>query len=228
MPYAQLWRITARGRVAVAVHHVRMRALALVVLAVLGTTFGVTTVTIGTTVSPQLPLQKGNGLDVNELAHRRSLHDVPVAHARGVAVGGDLHQAALLDEAAQRTEEETHQILVTPTHERVAIEETLDHSSVREVVIHGAEPCLHAKEARVHSQASAIHVVHHFSLEVVQLLDGGIDFGVPLSQDLKGLEGGRHSATRMTQGLPVLREQQRESEVGIAANQRIGTGVDEL
>mmetsp|Transcript_6071 Transcript_6071/g.18890 ORF Transcript_6071/g.18890 Transcript_6071/m.18890 type:complete len:238 (-) Transcript_6071:864-1577(-) len=228
VPDAWLRRRAPGRHVPEGVDHVSVRPLALVDLTVFRAPVRVTPVAVGAAVAPELPLEKRHGLDVHKLAQRGRGHDVGVAHARGVAVGGDLHHAPGLHEGAEGAEEELHEVLMPPADERVPVEEALHHAGVREVVVHGPKLPRHVHEAWVHREARAVHVVQDLRAPLLERLHCLVDLLVALPQGLNGLESRGHDAPHVAEALAVLREEQREGEVGVAQDEGVGGGVDEL
>mmetsp|Transcript_34401 Transcript_34401/g.92190 ORF Transcript_34401/g.92190 Transcript_34401/m.92190 type:complete len:367 (+) Transcript_34401:87-1187(+) len=211
-----------------AVHHVRVRALVVVHLAVLRTPVLVAAVAVGTAVLAELPLEERKRLHVHEPAVPGAPDDVREAHARSPAVRRHLHDAARHRVGDKGAEEEVHQVGVPPPHVGVPVEEALNHAGVREVVVHSSELALHALEARVDGQPGAVHVVQDFGLHLFELLDGVFDLGVALLERLQLLESRRHGAADVTERLPVLREHEGERQVGVAQDERIGKRIHEL
>mmetsp|Transcript_80002 Transcript_80002/g.235304 ORF Transcript_80002/g.235304 Transcript_80002/m.235304 type:complete len:253 (-) Transcript_80002:636-1394(-) len=175
-----------------------------------------------------MPFEKGHCLHVCELVLNGRPHDVGVAHSHSRRVRGDLHRAARLHEGPQSSEEQTHEVLVSPIDYGMAVEEALDGAGVREVVVDGAQRVLHALEARVDRDAGAVHPVVDLRVVFLQGLDALVDLLVALPQRLYLLESRGDDAAYVTECLSVRRKVQAEGEVGVAKDSTVCQGVDEL
>mmetsp|Transcript_60831 Transcript_60831/g.163782 ORF Transcript_60831/g.163782 Transcript_60831/m.163782 type:complete len:255 (+) Transcript_60831:568-1332(+) len=177
----------------------------------------------------QVPLQEGHCLDVQELVLDRRADDVGVPHSDSSQVGGDLHDASRLHETSQGPEEQAHEVLVAPIHDRMPVEEAADRSRVREVVVHGAQRLLQALELVIDRDPGAIHSVPHLrEVVLLQGLDGIVDLLVALPERVEVLEGRRDDAADMAQGLAVLGELQREGQVRVPEDRSVSHRIDEL
>mmetsp|Transcript_66400 Transcript_66400/g.216061 ORF Transcript_66400/g.216061 Transcript_66400/m.216061 type:complete len:323 (+) Transcript_66400:569-1537(+) len=177
----------------------------------------------------QVPLQEGHCLDVQELVLDRRADDVGVPNSDSSQVGGDLHDASRLHETSEGPEEQAHEVLVAPIHDRVPVKEALDRPGMREVVVHGAQRLLQALELVIDRDPGAIHSVPHLrEVVLLQGLDGVVDLLVALPERVEVLEGRRDDAADMTQGLAVLGELQREGQVRVPEDRSVSHRIDEL
>mmetsp|Transcript_66399 Transcript_66399/g.216055 ORF Transcript_66399/g.216055 Transcript_66399/m.216055 type:complete len:397 (+) Transcript_66399:172-1362(+) len=230
-PHLLRTQLRAGGRIAKAIDHVPVRRLCVVALVVggVGPLVDVSLVAIGAAVAVQVPLQERHRLDVQELVFESPADDVGEAHTNGTAIGGDLHEATRLDVRAQGTEEQAHEVLVAPIHDRVPVKEALDRPGMREVVVHGAQRLLQALELVIDRDPGAIHSVPHLrEVVLLQGLDGVVDLLVALPERVEVLEGRRDDAADMTQGLAVLGELQREGQVRVPEDRSVSHRIDEL
>mmetsp|Transcript_79134 Transcript_79134/g.249986 ORF Transcript_79134/g.249986 Transcript_79134/m.249986 type:complete len:226 (-) Transcript_79134:1093-1770(-) len=117
-----------RWSVLKAIDHVPVSCLSIVALIVLriGSLVDVALVSVGSPVTVQVPLEEGHGLHMKELIVNGRANNVGIANTHSAHVGGDLHAATRLDEGTEGTEEEAHQILVSPVHNGVTVKKTLD------------------------------------------------------------------------------------------------------
>mmetsp|Transcript_66398 Transcript_66398/g.216050 ORF Transcript_66398/g.216050 Transcript_66398/m.216050 type:complete len:340 (+) Transcript_66398:172-1191(+) len=229
-PHLLRTQLRAGGRIAKAIDHVPVRRLCVVALVVggVGPLVDVSLVAIGAAVAVQVPLQERHRLDVQELVFESPADDVGEAYANGTAIGGDLHEATRLDVRAQGTEEQAHEVLVAPIHDRVPVKEALDRPGMREVVVHGAEATLHPLELRVGRDLGAVDTMEHLCEVLFQRRDALVDLLVSLAERVELLEGRRDHAADVAECLAVPDESQREGEVRVAEDGCVCQRVDKI
>lgn len=182
-PYQCLGWNTATWFVSDCVDHVGALGLASVVFLLIWTSVGISPIPIRPMVVPQAPLEKWHRLDVKELTVLCSAQDIGKPNSCGIGVGGNFHHATGLHETSQGPEEEVHQVLMSPSHKRVAIEKALHHSGMWKVVVDCPKAVLHSLETRIDSKPGAIHIVQDFCMPVLKLLDSALNLGIAFTQD---------------------------------------------
>mmetsp|Transcript_27572 Transcript_27572/g.60026 ORF Transcript_27572/g.60026 Transcript_27572/m.60026 type:complete len:272 (+) Transcript_27572:395-1210(+) len=176
----------------------------------------------------KFPLHKGHGFDMIKLVLFGPNCYVRKANANGAHIRGNLHQTSNFHEGAQGAEKESHQILMAPVDQGVAIKKTSHRSCMRKVVVHSPKAALKAFELGVHGNPRAVDLMVHLCQMLLEGRDGFINFLVPLSKHFAGLEGRRYETSHMTQDFAMLGQVQREAQVGIPKDRRIGDGIDQL
>mmetsp|Transcript_42544 Transcript_42544/g.74728 ORF Transcript_42544/g.74728 Transcript_42544/m.74728 type:complete len:260 (+) Transcript_42544:348-1127(+) len=188
----------------------------------------VTLIPIRAQIISQCPLSERHSLGVMEFVSQCRTYDVGVTDSLRVAVRGDLHRASRRHEVPQSPEEEVHEILMTPPHKWVAIEEAPHRASMWEIVIHGSELLLHVQEALVDANSCAIHVVQHLCTKILEQLDRVFDLLVPFFQGVQLFKRSGNDLSNIPKSFSMLCKLQRERQIRIPDHECITCGVKEL
>mmetsp|Transcript_1126 Transcript_1126/g.2481 ORF Transcript_1126/g.2481 Transcript_1126/m.2481 type:complete len:284 (-) Transcript_1126:429-1280(-) len=110
----------------------------------------------------------------------------------------------------------------------MAIEEALNGTRVREIVVDGTQRVLKSLELGIGSDLGAIHTMQNLCIVSLQVLDALVNFLVALSQSIQFLERCSNDPSYVAESLAVPHQAHRKGEICIAEDSSISERVYEL